>query len=47
MGQIKVSIQEVKSLGAILHVCQGFDFYEVKKNSLLFSKKKREIFLHF
>ena len=39
----RVSVQGVKSHFACL--CQGFDFYEVKK-ILIFSKKK-EILLHF
>ena len=48
--KIRVSVQGVKSLVvAILHVsiCREFDFYEVKKKSvlLLFFEKKREILL--
>ena len=46
-GQVRVSVQGVKSLGGhFACLCQGFDFYEVKK-ILLFFKKKREILLHF
>ena len=38
--------KELNYLAAILHVCaRGLSFCEVKK--LLFSKKKREILLHF
>ena len=40
--KIRVSIQGVKSLGGhFVCLCQGFDFYEVKKN--VFFKKKMEI----
>ena len=46
----RVSVQGVKSLGGhFACLCQGVDFYEVKKNFflLLFFKKKMEILLHF
>ena len=39
--------KELNHLAAILHVYAGFEFYEVKKNLLLFFKKKMEILLHF
>ena len=44
----RVSVQGVKSLGGqFACLCQGFEFYEVKKILLLFFKKKMEILLHF
>ena len=45
----RVSVQGVQSLGGhFACLCQGFEFYEVKKNFLLlFFKKKMEILLHF
>jgi hypothetical protein len=48
--KIRVSVQGVKSLGGhFACLCQGFEFYEVKKKKkmLLFFKKKMEILLHF
>ena len=43
---IRVSVQGVKSLGGhFACLCQGFEFYEVKKK--IFFKKKMEILLHF
>ena len=47
--QTRVSVQGVKSLGGhFACLCQGFEFYEVKKKILLlFFKKKMEILLHF
>ena len=43
----RVSVQGVKSLGGhFACLCCGFDFYEVKKNTLFF-KKKRRILFHF
>ena len=43
----RVSVQGVKSLGGhFACLCQGFDFYEVKKRKIFF-KKKMEILLHF
>ena len=46
--KIRVSVQGVKSLGGhFACLCQGFQFYEVKKKLLLFFKKKMEILLHF
>ena len=45
---LRVSVQGVKSLdGHFACLCRGFEFYEVKKNLLLFFKKKMEILLHF
>ena len=42
----RVSVQGVKSLGGhFACLCRGFEFYEVKKNMLIFFKKKMEIFL--
>ena len=44
----RVSVQGVKSLGGhFACLCRGFEFYEVKKKSFLFFKKKMEILLHF
>ena len=44
----RVSVQGVKSLGGhFACLCRGSEFYEVKKNLLLFFKKKMEILLHF
>ena len=45
----RVSVQGVQSLGGhFACLCQGFEFYEVKKKFLLlFFKKKMEILLHF
>ena len=44
----RVNVQGVKSLGChFACLCREFEFYEVKKNLLLFFKKKREILLHF
>ena len=46
-GRNRVSVQGVKSLGGhFACLCQGFEFYEVKKKMLLFFKKKMEILLH-
>ena len=43
---IRVSVQGVNSLGGhFACLCRGFDFYEVKKKTLFF-KKKREILLY-
>ena len=45
---LRVCVQGVKSLGGhFACLCRGFEFYEVKKNLLLFFKKKMEILLHF
>ena len=48
-GKNRVSVRGVKSLGGhFACLCQGFEFYEVKKKFLLlFFKKKMEILLHF
>ena len=45
----KVSVQGVESLGGhFATLCRGFDFYEVKKNSVFFfQKEKKNIFYHF
>ena len=46
--QGRVSVQGVKSHAShFACLCQGFEFYEVKKKLLLFFKKKMEILLHF
>ena len=48
IGLTRVSVQWVKSLGShFACLCRGFEFYLVKKNLLLFFKKKMEILLHF
>ena len=45
---LRISVQGVKSLGGhFACLCQGFQFYEVRKKLLLFFKKKMEILLHF
>ena len=46
-GICRVSVQGVKSLGS--HFAWGFDFYEVKKNIIIFQKEKGNTFtlLHF
>ena len=37
---IRVSVQGVKSLdGHFAFLCRGFDFYEVKKNVIIFQKE--------
>jgi hypothetical protein len=37
----RVSVQGVKSLGGYFAcLCRGFDFYEVKKNTIIFQKEK-------
>ena len=37
----RVSVQGVKSLGGhFACLCRGFDFYEVKKNVIIFKKEK-------
>ena len=42
---LKVSFQGVKSLGGhFACLCQGFDFYEVKKNIIIFQKEKGNTF---
>ena len=42
---IRVSAQGVKSLGShFACLCQGFDFYEVKKNIIIFQKEKGNTF---
>ena len=47
-GEIRVSVQGVKSLGGhFACLCWGFDFYEVKKNIIIFQKEKGNTFNHF
>ena len=44
----RVSVKEVKSRGGhFACLCQGFDFYEVKKNIIIFQKEKGNTFNHF
>ena len=44
----KVSVQGIKQLGGhFACFCREFDFYEVKKNILLFVEKKKEVLSHF
>ena len=39
------SVQGVKSLGGhFACLCRGFDFYEVKKNNIIFKKEKGNTF---
>ena len=41
----RVSVQGIKSLGShFACLCQGFDFYEVKKNIIIFQKEKGNTF---
>ena len=41
----RVSVQGVKSLGGhFACLCQRFDFYEVKKNVIIFKKEKGNTF---
>ena len=41
----RVSVQGVKSLGGhFTCLCRGFDFYEVKKNIIIFQKEKGNTF---
>ena len=45
--QCRVSVQGVESLdGHFACLCQGFEFYEVKKFVIIF-QKDMEILLHF
>ena len=47
-GFSRVSVQGVKSLGGhFACLSQGFEFYEVKKNSYYFSKRKWKYFYTF
>ena len=42
---IRVSVQGVKSLGGhFATLCREFDFYEVKKNIIIFQKEKGNTF---
>ena len=44
----RVSVQGVKSLGGhFAHLCQGFDFYEVKKKKSKRKGKNFKTFNHF
>ena len=44
----RVSVQGVKSLGShFACLCQGFEFYEVKKNCYYVSKRKWKYFYTF
>ena len=41
----RVSVQGLKSLGSYFAcLCRGFDFYEVKKNIIIFQKEKGNTF---
>ena len=41
----RVSVQGVKSLGGhFACLCRGFEFYEVKKNVIIFQKENGKIF---
>ena len=41
----RVSVQGVKSLGGhFACLCRGFEFYEVKKNIIIFQKENENIF---
>ena len=45
MQKVRVSVQGVKSLGAhFACLCREFDFYEVKKNIIIFKKQKGNTF---
>ena len=44
----RVSVQGVKSLGNhFTCLCQGFEFYEVKKNVIIFQKENGNTFTLF
>ena len=44
----RVSVQGVKSLGGhFACLCRGFEFYEVKKNVIIFQKEKWKYFYTF
>ena len=44
----RVSVQEVKSLGGhFACLCQGFEFYEVKKKIVIIFQKEKDTLLHF
>ena len=44
-GAIRVSVQGVKSLGGhFACLCQGFEFYEVKKIVIIFQKENGNTF---
>ena len=45
---IRVSVQGVKSLGGhFACLCRGFEFYEVKKNVIIFQKENGNTFTLF
>ena len=45
-GYARVSVQGVKPLGShFACLCWGFDFYEVKKNTIVFHKEKGNTFI--
>ena len=45
IGPNRVSVQGVKSLGGhFAYLCRGFDFYEVKKNDIIFQKENGNTF---
>ena len=47
-GQPRVSVQGVKSLGGhFACLCRGFEFYEVKKNVIIFQKENGNTFTLF
>ena len=48
-AHLKVNVQGVKSLGGhFACLCRGFEFYEVKKNSVnIFQKENRNTFTLF
>jgi hypothetical protein len=44
-GVVRVSVQGVKSLGGhFACLCRGFEFYEVKKNVIIFQKENGNTF---
>ena len=44
-NKVRVSIQGVKSLGGhFACLCRGFDFYDGKKNIIIFQKEKGNTF---
>ena len=47
-GETRVSVQGVKSLGGHFEcLCRGFEFYEVKKNVVIFQKENGNTFTLF
>ena len=48
MDPTRVSVQGVKSLGGhFACLCRGFEFYEVKKNFIIFQKENGNTFTLF